>query len=439
MPDMSFYPPESALTWGSADARSLCEARIELAFRNTRFGSVSSAKTPEYVPSPGSSPSGGEGAIPRPNPTNREEFPTQSMYVDENGDTHVSVHQFPLPPPIFPLPPPRTSSIAPPRLRIVTGTDVTWDTNQSTGILTPGSMLLRRRNSYSSNQTQQPVSGVPSVVYGSDIVAASGSRNMLHNPSWRQSTLRSPTIDDDSVEDFTDESHDMLELSGSSSQYITTPLPISARSGRGLSSGRTFNMGESDNRLSIVKEGGSMGGAGGKRASSMRDVSKLKSAGKKVSIALSARRSRRTNSMDGLTAPLRTAGSDAARDRGQWDTVPIMVVEPIPTSPISAPVFPTGSLYPGLLSPLLFSPMDQGTDNATETETERGVDRGIDRGTDWGIGRGIDRGNSRGMSSAVRGRTRTRLVPRGPRSPEQGNTFSPEEGPSRVFMISPKG
>lgn len=429
MPDMSFYPPESALTWGSADTKSVQEARIELAFRNTKFGSVSSARTPEYVPSPGSSPSWGEGAIPRPNPTTREEFPAHSMYVDENGDTHVNVHpdEFPLPPPIFPLPPPRTSDVALPKLRVLTGTDITSDTIQSAGFATR-SISLRRRNSYNSNQSEQPVSGVPSVVYGSDIVAASGSRNMLYNPSLRQGTLRSSTIGEDFVDDSTDESLDMPEQSGRSSQFITTPLP----GGKGLSSGRTFNMGESDNGLCIVKEeglrGSVAGSVAGKRSSfAMRDKGKLKSAGKKVSIALTSRRSRRANSVDGSGTPLRSAGSGAAGDGGPWGTVPIMVVEPIPTSPISAPIFPTGALYPGLLSPSFVSPVDKGTDSGTERGTEREPDGGIERGS------------SRGMSSAVRGGTRTRLVPRGPRSPEQGNTFGAEEGRSRAYIIFPEG
>ncbi len=342
MPEMSFYPPESALTWGSADARSVQEAKIELAFRNTRFGSVSPARTPEYVTSPGSHPSWGRGAIPRPNLTSREEFATHSMYVDDNGNTHVNVHpdEFPLPPPIFPLPPPRTPGVVLPKLRIVTGTDITSGTIQS---VTPRSVSLRRRNSYNSNQSEQPVSGAPSVVYGSDIVTASGSRNMLHD------TLKSSTIGGDLVDDSTDEFLDMPERSGRSSQFTMTPLPISAKSGKGLSSGRTFNMGESNNGLSIVKEEGLIGSAAGKRSSfAMRDKGKPRSAGKKVSIALSSRRSRRSNSVDGSDTLLRSSGSGAGGDGGQWGTVPIMVVEPIPTTPISAPEFPTDALYLGL-------------------------------------------------------------------------------------------
>lgn len=441
MPETSLYPPESALTWGSADATSVQETRIELALRNTKFRSVSSARTPEFVPSPGSSLSSweegaipgssssswGEGAIPRPNPTTRGDFPAHSMYVDENGDAHVNVHpdEFPLPPPIFPLPPPRTSDVALPKLRVLTGTEITSDMIQSAGFATPRSISLRRRNSYNSNQSEQPVSGVPSVVYGSDIVAASGSRNMLYNPSLRQGTLRSSTIGEDFVDDSTDEYLDMPERSGRSSQFITTPLP----GGKGLSSGRTFNMGESD------KEG-SRGSVAGKRSSfAIRDKGKLKSAGKKVSIALTSRRSRRANSVDGSGTPLRSAGSGAAGDGGQWGTVPIMVVEPIPTTPISAPVYPTGPLYLGLLSPSFLSPVDKGTDSGMERRT----DGGIERGTDRGIDRGIERGSSRGMSSAVRGGTRTRLVPRGPRSPEQGNTFGAEEGRSRTYIIIPEG
>jgi hypothetical protein len=428
MPEMSFYPPESALTWGSADAKSVQEARIELAFRNTKFGSVSSARTPEFIPSPGSSPSWGEGAIPRLrlNPTTREESPAHSMYVDENGDTHFNVRpdEFPLPPPIFPLPPPHTPGFTLPKLRILTGTDITSDTIQITGFSTPRSISLRRRNSYSSNLSEQPVSGVPSAVYGSDIVAASGSRNMLHDAPFRQGTLRS-SIGDDFVDDSADEGLDMPERSGRSSQFITTPFPINATGGKGLSSGRTFNVDESDSGLS--KEG-SMGSVAGKRSSfAIRDKGKLKSAGKKVSIALTARRSRRANSVDGSgTPPLSGARSGAARDGGQWGILPIMVFEPIPTSPISAPAFSTGALLPGLLSPFV-SPID----SRMERGTSGGMDRGMD-GTDSEIDRGIERGNSRGMSSAVRGRTRTRLVPRGPRSPEQGNIFSTEEGLSRA-------
>ena len=449
MPDMTFYPPESALTWGSADARSVQEARIELAFRNTRFRSVGSARTPEYVPSPGSTPSWGDRATPRTNPTFRGEFATHSMYVDDNGDTHVNVHpdEFPLPPPIFPLPPPRTPGVVLPKLRIVTGTDITSGTIQSAGLGTSRSISLRRRNSYNSNQSEQPVSSDPSVVYGSDIVAASGSRNMLHNSSVRQGTLRSPTTGDDSVEYSADEFIYMPERSGRSSQFTTTAFPVSAMGGKGLSSARTFNVGESNNGLSIVKEeGGPVGGAAGKRSSfAMRDKGKSRGAGKKVSIALSSRQSRRANSMDGSATPLRSGGSGARGDGGQWGIVPIMVIEPIPTSPISAPAFPTGALYPWLLSPSSVSPMDNGTDNRTERGiergTERGTERGAERGTERGItareiDRGIERGNSRGVSTAVRGGARTRLVPRGPRSPEQVNA---EEGLSRANIIAPEG
>jgi hypothetical protein len=418
-PEMSFYPPETALTWGSADARSVQEARIELAFRNTRFGSVSTGRTPEFVPSPGSSPRR-EGGMWRPNPITREEFPAHSMYVDEEGYTHISVHpdEFPLPPPIFPLPPAHTLGAALPKLRILTGTDITLDTNQSTGTVTPRSISLRRRNSYNSNQTEQPVSGVPSAVYGSDVVTAVGSRNVLHDPPLRQGTLRSFTISDDSIDEFADQYLDMPERTGRSSQFTMTPLPISAKSGRELSSGRTFKMGESDNGLSIVKEEGSTGGARGKRSSfAVRNGGKMKSVGKRVSRTLSSRRSRRANTMDGSCTPLRTAESGVAGDGGRWDTVPITVLEPIPTSPISAPVVPTGALYLGLLSP-----MDAETESGTERETDRV----------------IDRTNNHGMSSAVRGRTRMRLAPRGPRSPEQGYV-SAEERLSRTPMISPKG
>ena len=417
---MSFFPPESALTWGSADARSLQEARIELAFRNTKFGSVSPARTPEYVLTPRGSSLGGRGAIPRPNPTSREEFAAHSMYVDDNGNTHTNVHpdEFPLPPPIFPLPPPRTPGVVLPKLRIVTGTDITSGTILSAGIATPRSISLRRRNSYNSNQTEHPVSGVPSVVYGSDIVTASGSRNMLHD------TLGSSTLGGDLVDDSTDEFVDLPERSGRSSQFTVTPLPISAKSGKGLSSGRTFNMSESSNGLSIVKEEGSTGSAAGKRSSfAMRDKGKSRSAGKKVSIALTSRRSRRSSSLDGSDTFLRSGGSGAGGDGGQWGTVPIMVIEPIPTSPFSAPDFPTDALYLGFLSPPLVSSMDKGTDSVTERGMERRTDRETDR---------VERGNSRGMSSAVRGRTRTRLVPRGPRSPEQANAVSTEEGLSIV-------
>ena len=434
---MTFYPPESALTWGSADARSVQEARIELAFRNTRFRSVGSARTPEYVPSPGSTPSWGDRATPRPYPTSRGEFATHSMYVDDNGNTHVNVHpdEFPLPPPIFPLPPPRTVGVGQPNLRIVTGTDITSETIQSAALATSRSASLRRRNSYSSNQTEQPVSGDPSVVYGSDIVAASGSRNMLHDPSVRQGTLRSSTIGDDSVDDSADEFIYMPERSGRSSQFTTTPFPISAMGGKGLSSGRTFNMGENNNGLSVVREEGQAGSAAGQRSSfAMRDKGKLRGAGKKVSIALSSRRSRRANSMDGSGTPLRSGGSGAGEDGGQWGIVPIMVIDPIPTSPLSAPAFPTGAFYPWLLSPSSASPMDNGTDNRTGRGAGRGMERGTERGiTAREIDRGIERGNSRGVSSAVRGGTRTRLVPRGPRSPEQVNA---EEGLSRANIIA---
>lgn len=393
---------------------SVQEARIELAFRNTRFNSGSTARTPELILSPGSSLRATEGAIPRPNPTTREDLPALSMYVDENGETHVHADQFPLPPPLFPLPPPRITGVPPRTLRILTGTDITSDTNQSAGGVTPQSVPRRRRDSTNSDR---PISGVPSAVYGSDIVSGSGSRNLLHNPSFSGGTLRSSSIGDDLTDDFVDDYLEMPQRSALSSQFTTTPLPISAMSGKRSSSGRTFKMEESDNGLSVVEEEGGMGGpvvsaVGGKRSSfAVRDKGKLRSVGKKVPRALSTRRSRRANSMDSSETPLRTAGSSAAREGGQWSTLPIMVVEPIPTSPVSAPVFPTGALSAGVLSPSFVSPVEGA----------------------------VDRGNSRGTSTAVRGRARTRLTPRGPRSPEQGSILSPEERLPRAYLFSPEG
>ena len=417
--DMSLYPPESALTWASTDARSVQEARIGLAFRNTMFGSASQGMTPELVLSPGSSLREGEGPIRRPNPTVREEIQPHSMYVDESGETYIDVHpdQFPSPPP---LPSGRNPGV--PKLWIMTGSDITSDTNRSTGGVTPQTRSRRRRNSYGSYQTEQPGSNVPSVVYGSDIVSAMGLRNLLNNPPTRQGTLRSPTIGDDFADEYDDEDFDMPGRSARSSQFPTTPLPVSARSARRSSSGRTSKMGEGDNGLSIVEEEGSMGEAvvsavGGKRSSfAMWDKVRLKGAGKKVSKALSSRRSRRASSVDSLSTPLRSARNSGVGEE-EWSTVPIMVIEPIPTSPTSAPVFPTGA-NSGLLSPSLLSPI----------VTDRRVGRRTDRGR--------DRGNGRGISSAVRGGTRTRLVPRGPRSPE--NTLSPEERLPRAYMLSPE-
>ena len=432
MPDMSLHPPESAMTWGSADARSLQDARIGLAFRNTRFGSASPARTPELVLSPGSSLK--DGPTPRPNQTARGEIQLHSMYVDESGEAYVNVHpdQFPLPPPIFPLPPAHSTGV--PKLRILTGTDITPDTNRSAGGVTPQAISRGRRNSYGSHQTEQPGSAAPSVVYGSDIVSALGSRNLLHNPSTRRGTLRASTIADGFADDFVDDL-DMPGRSARSSQFTTTPLPSSSRSARRSSPWYTPRVDESDNGLSVVEEEGSVGrpvvsAVGGKRGSfGMRDKIRLEGAEKKVSRALSSRRSRRANSMDSAGTPLRSAGDSASGATGHWSNVPIMVVEPIPTSPISAPSFPTRAFSPGFLSPSLVSPIDGGMARRADR-----MDRGMDRAVDWRM----DKGNGRGVSSAVRGRKRTRLVPRGPRSPEQGDTLSPEERLPRAYMLSPE-
>jgi hypothetical protein len=411
MIEMPTYPPGSALTWVSTEARSAQEATIELAFRETTLRSVVSARMPELVPSP--------GAVPRPNPTSREEVPARSMYVDENGETYINVHpdEFPLPPPIFPLPPPHGPSVvAPPKLRLLTGVDVIYGgTTRSPGVASSRS-ISQGGNSNKSNRGDRPISGISSVVYGSDIVAASGSRNLLHNPSFRRGTLRS--TDDD----YADEYLDMPDRSALSSQFSTTPLPISARSGR-LS--RMFDQDEGDTGLPVVEEEGPLGSAGmsavgGKRYSfGMPNKGKGKererqSAGKGVLRVPSGRRSREANSMGGSGIPLRTARTSAMGEGegegGQWSVVPIMVVEQIPTSPISAPVLPTTVLSPGLLSPSLVSPVGRGN--------------GL-----WISPSGRER---------TRTRTRTRLVPRGPRSPEQENAVKSDERLPQAYMVSPE-
>jgi hypothetical protein len=389
MTDAPIHSPETALTSANADPKSDPKARIELAFHNTRFGP---SRTPELILSLGSSHRGREIAIPRPNPTTRNEILGRSMYVDENGETYVNVppDEFPFPPPIFPLSPPRSAGVVLPKLTILTGTDALSRTRRRANVVTPQSASRWKRNSSNSNQTDQPASPIPSLVYGSDIVAGSGSRNLLHNLSFRRRTFRSSTIDDD----YADEYLDTPGRSALSSQY-TGPRPISRR----LSSPRrTFTVDEDENGLSVVEEEGSFGGVvmsavGGKRYSfAMRDKGKSKIGGKRASKASSARsrRSRRASSMVWSGAPLRTAGTNATGEGGQWGNVPPMVVGQILTSPISAPPFPIGAPSPGILP-------------------------------------------------AVRGRTRTRVTPRGPRIPEQGNTVSHEERLPRAYMVSPKG